>query len=758
MKNKINIFALGTKNSAAYNSIIESLEDNFNIVCFRSERDFRSCVIGINTILSSGADAVIMPNPYGNPNRLEIYQKLRAMKFPVIVFDRGGLPGSWFFDTGFNADSDSYQAKRWDRPLTDIEHTRVEKVIHRLRDESEPLEQQGCRINSEALRKKLNLEGKKVLLVPFQRPSDTTIKYFSDPIGNFENFVSLVEDVNAELCQAGSDWALIAKRHPLEVERPSRNLQFVDDETHINDLIDLADAVLVVNSGVGLLAQMWEKPVLIAGTAYYSHEKLNKVVSCSSDVIAALRDLPKVDRDARNRLFHHLTENVYSFGKFETQRVKQSDGAYRNITRQISFDAVNTPKISAKKRILFVTSVIPYPINRGSALRTDHSLRALLQTDQHIDVLLLNQSEAATENEDLITRLQTRYPGAGFTIVKHPIIQKITNLQNFRDLITYRLGRMIEHLLVRDGDLNSLRHNPYALRTCLKKMIEQRSYDTIVFNYLKLIPPGFKANGSRIIADLHDVQADRIKNDVLPKVNRLRRKTYFSRAVKSETLLLNKCDIGICISERDKQRLQERYGSISNLKTFPASADLPTSSKPKASALQFDFLFVGSNSDPNVDGICWFLENCWPLITLRLPEATLLVQGGVIRNTSVKRALAAQTDGSVFQSGFVEDLSRLYDCARTVICPIRYGTGMKIKVIEAMSHGKALVATPAALEGVDLPAGLKAIEGSENFADACVALRNDDDLWNTTRYASTETFERNHTFQKYVEKISSIVR
>ncbi len=109
--------------------------------------------------------------------------------------------------------------------------------------------------------KKLNLEGKKVLLVPFQRPSDTTIKYFSDPIGNFENFVSLVEDVNAELCQAGSLWALIAKRHPLEVERPSRNLQFVDDETHINDLIDLADAVLVVNSGVGLLAQLWEKPV-----------------------------------------------------------------------------------------------------------------------------------------------------------------------------------------------------------------------------------------------------------------------------------------------------------------------------------------------------------------------------------------------------------------------------------------------------------------------------------------------------------------
>lgn len=756
MKNKINIFALGTKNSAAYNSIIESLEDNFNIVCFRSERDFRSCVIGINTILSSGADAAIMPNPYGNPNRLEIYQKLRAMKFPVIVFDRGGLPGSWFFDTGFNADSDSYQAKRWDRPLTDIEHTSVEKVIHRLRDESEPLEQQGCRINSEALRKKLNLEGKKVLLVPFQRPSDTTIKYFSDPIGNFESFVSLVEDVNAELCQAGSDWTLIAKRHPLEVERPSRNLQFVDDETHINDLIDLADAVLVVNSGVGLLAQMWEKPVLIAGTAYYSHEKLNKFVSCSSDVIAALRDLPKVDRDTRNRLFHHLMENVYSFGKFETQRIKQSDGAYRNITRKISFDVVNTPKISEKKRILFVTSVIPYPINRGSALRTDHTLRALLQTDQHIDVLLLNQSEAATENEDLITRLQTRYPGAGFTIVKHPIIQKITSLQNFRDLITYRLGRMIEHLFIRDGDLNSLRHNPYALRTCLKKMIEQRSYDTIVFNYLKLIPPGFKANGSRIIADLHDVQADRIKNDVLPKVNRLRRKTYFSRAVKSETLLLNKCDIGICISGMDKVRLEQREGVKTQLVTIAASADVSEGPPNDCSNTRFDFLFVGSNSDPNVDGICWFLNNCWPLVTKKIPNATLLVQGAVTRNKEFIRAMSSQTKGTIFLSGFVDDLTQIYERSRIVICPIQYGTGMKIKVVEAMSHGKAIVATATALEGIELNA-INVSDAAHEFSSTCISLLTDFNELDANKSAFKEAFQRNHSYLRLAHKIRDII-
>lgn len=132
-------------------------------------------------------------------------------------------------------------------------------------------------------------------------------------------------------------------------------------------------------------------------------------------------------------------------------------------------------------------------------------------------------------------------------------------------------------------------------------------------------------------------------------------------------------------------------------------------------------LFVGSSAAPNVDGIKWFIDACWPAIRQRRPEAVLNIAG------SVCSGLARVPDG-VRLLNVVDDLDDLYAEASVVISPLRAGSGLKIKFIEALSKGKAVVATTTTLQGVsDIMSGCAMISDSApDFAAKVVALLADD--------------------------------
>ena len=106
-------------------------------------------------------------------------------------------------------------------------------------------------------------------------------------------------------------------------------------------------------------------------------------------------------------------------------------------------------------------------------------------------------------------------------------------------------------------------------------------------------------------------------------------------------------------------------------------------------------LFVGSAAAANVDGMKWFLAEVWPLISLRLPDVRLKVAGTVC----TALAGAARLPG-VALLGRVPDLAPLYRRADVVISPLRAGSGLKIKLIEALAHGKPVVATEVTAQGV----------------------------------------------------------
>jgi predicted glycosyltransferase involved in capsule biosynthesis len=279
-------------------------------------------------------------NPYGDEHRLSLYRWARANGIPYLTFDRGGLPDSWFFDwQGFNADSESYGSERWDHPLDENQALAVEQYIADVIMSGETLEKNGARVGPWNLREKYKIGDRRVLFVPFQRPSDSVIKYFSGNVDGVAGFVGLIEAVAANLDP--NEWIILCKKHPLETETPGCNgVVFLDEGTHVHDILDLANAVLTINSGVGLLAMLFGKRCLYAGRTYYGHPEINDAVATAADVVRILDEIPEVDRQKVLRFIHYLRFEFYSFGKAYVEEKKREDGSLRSITKDIAFTAI----------------------------------------------------------------------------------------------------------------------------------------------------------------------------------------------------------------------------------------------------------------------------------------------------------------------------------------------------------------------------------------------------------------------------------
>ena len=134
-------------------------------------------------------------------------------------------------------------------------------------------------------------------------------------------------------------------------------------------------------------------------------------------------------------------------------------------------------------------------------------------------------------------------------------------------------------------------------------------------------------------------------------------------------------------------------------------------------------VFVGSNTLPNIDAVEWLLTEIWPLVSGRQPSARLSIAGAVCQSISTRR-------DDVQLLGRVDSLTELYRRAAVVVSPLRSGSGLKVKLVEALAHGKAIVGTSVTFQGVEHLAGSAAscADEASAFADAIVSLLASADL------------------------------
>lgn len=220
------------------------------------------------------------------------------------------------------------------------------------------------------------------------------------------------------------------------------------------------------------------------------------------------------------------------------------------------------------------------------------------------------------------------------------------------------------------------------------------------------------------------------------------------RVKEREFYLFRNCDIISIHSpvERDiiRQELQDATVAVIPLPINGITAC--TTAFSERSGL----LFVGSTHPPNVDALAYFLEYVFPLVTAKRPDIKLYIVGQVPKNQ-----LKNCDHSNVVFTGFVEDLRPYFEQARVYIAPLRYGAGIKGKILEALSFGLPVVTTSIGAEGIGLTHTRDVFieDNHVGFAESVLRLYEDPNLWNEIRLRGQEHVELNFSQAVFTTKV-----
>jgi hypothetical protein len=204
---------------------------------------------------------------------------------------------------------------------------------------------------------------------------------------------------------------------------------------------------------------------------------------------------------------------------------------------------------------------------------------------------------------------------------------------------------------------------------------------------------------------------------------------------KREIAALYRCDLNLMISEVEINLLREQFGLPAELLHWcPLMIDPPTAT-PHAFDQREHFLSIGNfRHAPNWDAVLWMKSTVWPLIRARLPKAQLHLYGAY----TPPKATALHNPAQGFHvMNWAEDALQVMSAARVCLAPLRFGAGIKGKLVDAMLCGTPSVTTPIGAEAMhgdhSWPGAVSV--SAQALADEAVRLYTDESQWQQAQSA-----------------------
>ena len=205
---------------------------------------------------------------------------------------------------------------------------------------------------------------------------------------------------------------------------------------------------------------------------------------------------------------------------------------------------------------------------------------------------------------------------------------------------------------------------------------------------------------SKLIYYGHDLHYVRVEREALLKND----STLFNEAKewkKTEHDIFSKVDLILYPSSSEVKILKKEFPNF-NIKVLQPYAFNLDEYEEYSYERRKDIMFVGGfRHSPNYDGIKWFIQDVYPKVLSEIPDMKLHVVGSY-----PPEDLQKMQNQNIIIEGFLSDeqLTELYKQVRLVVVPLRYGAGIKGKVIEAMSQGTPVLTTTCGSEGIETDA------------------------------------------------------
>jgi glycosyltransferase involved in cell wall biosynthesis len=210
-----------------------------------------------------------------------------------------------------------------------------------------------------------------------------------------------------------------------------------------------------------------------------------------------------------------------------------------------------------------------------------------------------------------------------------------------------------------------------------------------------------KINGNpRLILDAHNVDYLRLHAEIglSGYFKKLLARRFWKILRRLEIAATQEADLVIACSKNDEAVFQNLNHEVNSV-VIPNGVSIPNS-RTLMHIEQNSVVFIGLLSySPNEDAIKYYVKKVHPLVKAKAPDATLTVIG---KNPPKWLVDCSKNDPSVRVLGFVENAQSIISSASVCICPVRQGSGTRLKLLEYMSAGKAVVTTTAGCEGVEV--------------------------------------------------------
>jgi polysaccharide biosynthesis protein PslH len=345
-------------------------------------------------------------------------------------------------------------------------------------------------------------------------------------------------------------------------------------------------------------------------------------------------------------------------------------------------------------KILFLTQIIPYPPNAGPRVKTWNVLRYLAGRGHEVTLAsfirpeeepFLPEVAKVCHTVHTVPIHRSRVADVGYWLKSHlsqrPFLIERDDLKPMRDLV----GRLLAAESFDVIHADQLTMTQFALD--LKEEMGGKRPFTIfdAHNATWTIWQRMGENAPFFLRPVYRLEENRIK-------------AY-------EAMLVQRFDHTMVVIEPDRDALldgapaYQAASLASRISAIPIAIDtqaLRPVSRPHHSS---NIITLGSlNYPPNADGIRWFLQEVFPLIQREAPQVTLTVIGKDPPADFMQ--IATQSQGSIQVTGYVADLTPYMAQSALLVVPVRAGSGMRVRLLEAFARAMPSVTTTMGMEGI----------------------------------------------------------
>lgn len=380
--------------------------------------------------------------------------------------------------------------------------------------------------------------------------------------------------------------------------------------------------------------------------------------------------------------------------------------------------------------ILFITKLLPYPLDSGGKVRTYRILK-MLSTFHSIHFI----SFVDQENDKIWEKEISPLCSSIKTFVQ-PVVNNAHAHLKLKFLYSCILST----------PFTVYKYYSPEIVDYIKQVIQRQKIEALFVDYLAMaqyIPPGF--NG-RIYCDEHDVSylafstyAQREENVFLKAIYAFESK----KLKKYESSLVTRFDHVFAISELDRERLIEIGAHPRRVSFLPTPFSSPLLYKGGNEKI---ILFTGLLSWlPNEKAIYWFIREIFPLVQKEIPHARFVIAGK--NGENIQKYIQSLQNRSVEYLGYVESLKRLYKQTSVFVAPIQMGGGVRIKLLEALSVGLPVVSTSIGAEGIDVENGRHILlaDSPDTFARAVVSILKNKRIGATLSHEGYACIRKNYS-------------